>query len=409
MKTRFAFEFSCVFFSLLFALPNAMFGQDASDGSGRSLGSELDHYFAGIMQKQQFVALGACLIVGDSIRWDGYYGYSNLEAKRPLKRNDIFQLASLSKTVTATALMKLYEKGMFQLDDDINNYLPFKVRNPNFPEKPITYRMLLTHTSSLEDVLSNGLKVPKGVPYPRGVAGDSNMPLSELMKELFTPGGKYYSGEYFSTSEPGTKYSYSNFAFSLIGYLVETIAKKDFSEYCKDNIFQPLGMTSTAWRLRDLDTSRVVFGYGFPDNDSIPVYKRIQHFGEPGYPAGNLRTSMHDFATFVGAFMNKGRQNDYQLLKPETVELMTNPQGIKNISTRAFKITDIGLAWLIFDVEGEQLYSMNGFSGSIFTNTYFSPKNRTGIIYFYTGIRMRTMPAMIDITKKLCESTKMFD
>ena len=378
----------------------------ATQGPAQRDRTELDNFFRKTLETQRFVGLGACLIKGDEIVWDGYYGYSDLEQRTPLNREDIFPLASLSKTVTATALMQLYERGSFKLDDDINDFMPIKVRNPNFPDKPITFRMLLTHTGSLEDVTSTGLKTPKGVPYPHGVTGDSNIPLREFVEDLFTPGGKYYSAEYFSKSEPGTKYSYSNFAFSLIGYLVEKIAKEDFSEYCKEHIFRPLGMDNTGWHLRDLDTTRVIFGYGFPANDSSTSYRKVLPFGEPGYPSGNLRTTMHDFARFASAFINKGRYKEYQLLKPQTVELMLTPQGIKNIPSRAFRMIDIGLAWLINDVEGVPLYTMNGFSGSIFTNAYFSVETGTAFMYYFTGITMKNMFAMVDITKKLHQSVK---
>ncbi|RJP71818.1 MAG: class A beta-lactamase-related serine hydrolase [Ignavibacteriales bacterium] len=377
-----------------------------NDPQLKSLDEDLNSYFKEVIETQKYVALGACIIKNDEVIWKGSYGYSDLENKKLLKADDIIQIASLSKTVTAAALMTLYDKGLFKLDDDINDYIPIKVRNPNFPEKPITFRMLLTHTSSLEDVLSNGLKVPKGVERPHGVSGDPDISLNDFIKELFVPGGKYYSIEYFSTEEPGTKYSYSNFSFALIGYLVEHISKKDFSEYCKENIFIPLGMKDTGWMLRDVDTNRVIFGYGSLTNDNIIAYKKVKPFGVPDYPSGNLRTTLDDFAKFLSAFMNKGIYNNYQLLKPETVELMLAPQGIKNIPSRSFPILDIGLTWLLNDIEGTTLYNMNGFSGSGFTNAYFSPKEKIGILYFFTGLTMKNMMGMLDITLKLYHSVK---
>ncbi len=377
-----------------------------NDPQLKSLDEDLNSYFKGVIETQKFVALGACIIKNDEVIWKGSYGYSDLENKKLLIANDIIQIASLSKTVTAAALMQLFDKGLFNLDDDINNYIPIKVRNPNFPDKPITFRMLLTHTSSLEDVLSNGLKVPKGVERPHGVSGDPDISLNDFIKELFVPGGKYYSIEYFSTEEPGTKYSYSNFSFALIGYLIEHISKKDFSEYCKENIFIPLGMKDTGWMLRDVDTNRVIFGYGSLTNDNIIAYKKVKPFGVPDYPSGNLRTTLEDFAKFLSAFINKGSYYNYQLLKPETVELMLAPQGIKNIPSRSFPILDIGLTWLLNDIEGTTLYNMNGFSGSGFTNAYFSPKEKIGILYFFTGLTMNNMMGMLDITLKLYHSAK---
>ncbi|MGE5621083.1 MAG: serine hydrolase domain-containing protein [archaeon] len=402
MRPKIAIQTALKVLSAITLMTGSIFSQDNSN-SVQQIAGDLDSYFTSTLASQNYVGLGACLIKDGRVIWENSYGYRDRENKIQLRTDDIYQLASLSKTVTATALMQLYENGLFRLDDDVNNYIPIKVRNPNFPDKPITFRMLLTHTASFSDLLPAGNKISLGV------RGDSPIPFGEFVEELFTPGGRYYAKDYFSINEPGTKYEYSNIAFSLIGYLVEKLTKKDFSEYCKERIFRPLEMNNTGWHLRDLDTSRIVFGYGFPDNENSASYKKVRHFGVPGYPEGMLRTTMQDMANFLLAFINGGRFKSQQLLKPETVELMLNPQGIKNIPTRSFKITDIGLTWLIFEVEGEQLYSMNGFSGSIFTNAYFSPKDRTGIIYYFTGITMKNMPASIEMTRKLFNSLKMVD
>lgn len=367
---------------------------------------ELDDYFRSLIKTKSYVGLGVCLIKGDKILWDGYYGYSDLEKKTPLGSENIFPLMSLSKTLTTFALMTLYEKRLFNLDDDINNYIPVNVRNPNFPEIPITFRMLLTHTASFEDVLSTGLKIPKNVERPKSSLGDSKMTLEEYILGILSPDGKYYSTEYFSQNKPGTKYSYSNIAFALIGYLVEKIAREDFSKYCKEKIFDPLEMKSTSWHLRGLDTGKVIFGYSFSPEDSIPNYRKVEHFGEPGYPAGMIRTTLDDFAKFICVIMNNGRFQSNQLLKAETIELMLSPQKIKDIPSRSFKAIDISLCWLITEVENTELFSMNGFSGSSFANAYFSNKDRTAIIYYFTGINMKNMAAMPEITLKLYHALK---
>ena len=375
--------------------------------SNHDMSSELDKFFSNIINAQRYVGLGACLIKNDTVVWDGYYGYSNLEERTPLDRDNIFPLMSLSKTVTAFALIMLYEKHLFDLDDDVSKYIPTKVRNPNFPEAPITFRMLLSHTASFADVTPTGLTIPKNVSRPPSAIGDSDIPLEEYVREILTPGGKYYSTEYFSQNEPGTQYSYSNIGYSLIGYLVERIARQDFSQYCKQHIFDPLGMKNTAWHLRDLDIRRVVFGYSFSPNDSVPNYRKVEHFGEPGYPSGMLRTTMQDFGNFIRVIMNGGRYGDDQLVKPQTIDLMLRPQGIRNIPSRSFKIIDRSLGWLINEVEGSELYSMNGFGPSLFTNAYFSKQDRTAIMYYYTGINMKNMAGMEVITKRLYHALKL--
>lgn len=377
--------------------------------SNKNTLQDLDYFFRDILSTQKYVGLGACLVKKEKVVWEGYYGYSNLEEKTPLGRENIFPLMSLSKTVTTFALMQIHEKGLFALDDDINNYISIKVRNPNFPEIPITFRMLLTHTSSFEDVLSTGLKIPQNVPRPQSSLGDSEMTLEEYIRELLSPDGKFYSTDYFSQNKPGTKYSYSNIAFSLLGYLVEKIAKQDFSEYCKEQIFNPLEMKNTSWHLRGLDTIKVIFGYSFSPDDSIPNYRKVKHFGEPGYPAGMLRTTMDDYIKFINIILDYGHYQGRQLLKPETVRTMLTPQNIANIPSRAFKTTDISLCWLISEIENTELFNMNGFSGSFFANTYFSKKDKSVIIYYFSGINMKNMMAVTEITKKLHNALELLE
>lgn len=360
----------------------------------------LDEYFHNVISKYNYVALGACLIKDQKITWEGSYGFADLEENKALKTDDIFQLASLSKTVTATALMQLYERGLFQLDDDVNKYVPFSVRNPNFPDKPITIRMLLTHTNSFDDLLPMGNKISLGV------GGDSPIPFKEYTEGLFTPGSKYYSVDYFSkTIEPGTKYSYSNISFSLIGYLVEVLSGKEFDVYCNENIFFPLEMSNTNWHLRGLDTSKCVFGYGIRPGDTSKTYKKQRHFGTPGYPEGMLRTTMQDFSHFISAFINEGRYKDFQMLKPETVKEMLTPQ-IHDVPNRTYNSMDMGLTWNILNIEGDTLYSMNGFSGSIFAVAYFSRSNKVGMIYFFTGLNIKNMQGVPDITHTLYTAIK---
>ena len=91
------------------------------------------------------------LVKDDEITYFKSFGYADIENKEEINEDTIFQIASISKTITGTAAMQLYEKGKLDLDQDINTYLPFKIINPYHPGVPITARMLLTHTSSILD------------------------------------------------------------------------------------------------------------------------------------------------------------------------------------------------------------------------------------------------------------------
>jgi CubicO group peptidase (beta-lactamase class C family) len=97
------------------------------------------------------VGLSACKIRDGIIICQQSYGWANLEDKIPVTTNTLFKMCSVSKTITGAALMHLYDKGKFKLDDEINQYIPFTIKNPNNPTVPITIRMLLNHSSSLAD------------------------------------------------------------------------------------------------------------------------------------------------------------------------------------------------------------------------------------------------------------------
>ena len=133
--------------------------------------------------------------------------------------------------------MQLWEADLFELDDNINDYLDdFQVHIPYHYNDTITFRMLLTHTSSIDDnwtVLNN-------VTF---WGGDSPIPLDSFLINYFTPGGIYYNTALnFVSAAPGTVYHYSNVGVTLAAYLVETISNIPFEQYCQDSLFSPLGM-----------------------------------------------------------------------------------------------------------------------------------------------------------------------
>src|SRR5262249_18790043 len=159
-------------------------------------------------------------------------------------------LASISKVVTGVALMQAHERGAFDLDDAIDARLPFPVRNPSFPDVPITYRMLLTHTSSINDTDEVDDHVAKG--------HDSPIPLATFLPQYLAPGGAYYTkGSWDRHHAPGTRYAYSNVGASLAGELVERIGGESLEAICQKQIFGPLGMDETSWFLAGLDPSHL--------------------------------------------------------------------------------------------------------------------------------------------------------
>ena len=178
--------------------------------------TELDEFILERMEEHSVPGLSACIVKENKLVWSKGYGWADVENKIPMTADTIQNIGSISKTVTATAVMQLWEEGKFELDDDVNGYLSFKVRNPRFLDIPITFRQLLTQRSSIMD----------GPAYGKSYAcGDPAVSLEDWIKEYFVPDGKYYDGEKnFHVWKPGTEdvpsspRAYTNVGFGLLGY-----------------------------------------------------------------------------------------------------------------------------------------------------------------------------------------------
>ena len=249
--------------------------------------TSLDSFIVSKMEQYHFPGLSACIIKDDQIIWKGAYGYANILQNKLVTDSTLFHIASVSKPFTGTAIMQLWENGLFELDDDINKYLPFEVRNPDFPNDPITFRMLLTHTSSISDNMD--------VFRPLNVWDmDSPVALGSFLENYLVPGGDYYLAKNWYGQPPGVKWDYANVGAALIGYLVETVSEISFEQYCQDSIFVPLGMNETSWFLSNLDVNNIATPYKYSNGN----YYTSSHAGIPYYPAAQLRTSASQLARF---------------------------------------------------------------------------------------------------------------
>ena len=243
---------------------------------------------AGALGTLRVPGVAAGIVTGGELRCVSVAGDANIEAGRAVTPETVFAWASVSKTVTATAAMILYDEGRFALDDDIASYLPFAVRNPNCPESPITFRQLLTHSSSIVD---------NAVIYDDSYTiGDSQIALGDFVRGYVVPGGAYYDADAnFAVECPGEVNDYSNIAVGLLGHAVEQIAGMPFDEFCRQRIFAPLGMTETSFRLANLDAARVAMPY----ERMAGAFVAHGHVGFPTYPDGLLRTSVPQMARFL--------------------------------------------------------------------------------------------------------------
>jgi CubicO group peptidase (beta-lactamase class C family) len=257
----------------------------------------------------QRVAAGApgisvAVIKGGRVRWAKGYGQANIAEQRPATKDTLYLLASVSKTVVGVALMQLLAdpaRGL-SLESDINGSLPFSVRNPRFPDVPITFRMILTHTSSILD-RDESLTVSPG---------DVTTPLAPFVKT------QVESADGWLSTRPGTKYEYSNTAFTIAGLLVERISGLDFETYTQQRIFAPLGMTESSWFASKLDEHHLAMPYQLEETTFVPQ----GHYGWPTYPAGHLQTSALQLARFLAMIARGGELGGNRILPAATAKEM---------------------------------------------------------------------------------------
>jgi CubicO group peptidase (beta-lactamase class C family) len=377
MKTRFSIVFIQIFMFLFFT---AVYSQWERSTEVREIQSHdqlqkertalllnstsIDSFITATMSEYHIPGLSACILKEGELVWHNAYGYADIEKNIPVTDSTLFTLASISKTITGTALMQLYERGLFYLDDNVNNYLPsdLQVINPSYPNNPITFKMLLSHVSSINDNWDTL--------EPLVVAGDSPIPLYDFLKGYLVPGGAYYTNTSYGSYPPASTWNYSNTAFALLGYLVEAITDTAFAEYCQQHIFTPLGMNETSWFLANLDTSHVARGYVWTSSG----YKPSSHWGHPLYPAGLLRTSSLQLARFLNAFMQKGKLGNIKILDSLTVALMTT---IHYPTIASFQ----GLNWFQVNVGKRLVWGHGGTwdAGAATSMFYFEPE-KSGVI-----------------------------
>jgi CubicO group peptidase (beta-lactamase class C family) len=347
--------------------PDPQVADTPDGGSGLSSADldELDALVTARMQTAQLPGAAAAVVKGGRIVLSLAWGFADLDHQVHATPDTLFQLASVSKTVTSVALMQLYEQHRFSLDDDIDASLPYPVRNPHAPSVPITYRMLLSHTSSIEDGGQVDAHTVSGMDSPIG--------LDPFLKGYLTVGGAYYdAANWSSANRPGAKYSYSNAGMALAGDLVEILSGENLQDYCQQHIFLPLGMTESSWFLRGLDPSHIAVPYTVDGSGSFVAGA---YLGWPTYPDGELRTSANQLARFLLAFIQFGQLDGAQILSRPTVVEMRKQQPS----------SDEGLSWGYWYDGNRTLIGHEGAYIGMSTDMYFDTATGGGFVLLTNG------------------------
>jgi CubicO group peptidase (beta-lactamase class C family) len=274
------------------------------------------------------------------------FGLADIAARRPVTADTAFHIASVSKTVTVTAMMMQQHSGGFKLDDPIDRFLDFPVVHPAAPGTPITFRHLMTHTSGISD------KVYYRTPA-FSTAGDPTIGLRDFLTGYLTPTGQWYKADGCFGAAPGTAWDYSNVAVALLGYLSGRVGR-NLKSLTQDDLFAPLGMRHTSWTYAGLHPIEVATAYDV----SVGAPVALPPTGYPDWPAGLLRTSANDFSRFLALYTNGGAQNGHSFLKPGTLAAMLTPQPLPT-PLEDGTIAQ-GLIWQLRTLGGMRLASHSG-------------------------------------------------
>ncbi len=301
--------------------------------------------------------------------------YNDTTLRKPIPDDGIFWLASVSKSFVSTAIMQLMEKNSLELDDDINKYLKFKVRNPNFPETPITVRMLLCHRSSIND---------------KHYGWNLDMMQSEDGKEYV---------ESFNDYKPGAKFAYCNLNYSLLGAVIENVTKMRFDKYINENICKPLGMNAS-YDLTSIDSTQLVRSLRFDKkkkrfvkDKTVYNYEYIRNklqdyqlgFSTASFsPSGGMKMSIKDLTTWMLVHMNYGSWKGQRIVSKESELAMWAQQG---------EDSNQGFGFSHYDrvVKGEIFTGMTGGAHGINSVVFFNPERKFGFVIITNGYAPTTI------------------
>lgn len=368
----------------------------------------IDKKIIATMQEYNVVGLSAAVMRGDKIIWSKGYGWADLKTGRSATPETIFRSASISKMFTGTALMQLYEQKKFQLDDDISTYLGYQVRNPHFPNTPITFRQLMSHTSSIVDEGS----------YDKLIEERPELLNDIDIKEMLMPTGAFYEPTTFAEYEPGKGFNYSNFGTAISASLVEAIAHCTFADYCRKNIFNPLDMDASFqpvdinnWqKISVLYRSKDKNNVFYPTKDNYGAIKPVgvvrkaplgSALGDS--PAGGVRLSIMDLSKFMMAHMNGGTYNKRSILKKDIADLMHSFQWFGNGLDGLYK--QKGLNFHITDelVPGQRLIGHAAEAYGLIGDAYYDPDTKYGLAFLINGGNYTTSAPYYPIENKLAK------
>lgn len=288
--------------------------------------AEMDKQIAAFLTNNSIMGIALQITKGGQTVYRANQGFRDWDRKLPIDNSTAFRMASLSKSMSVSGLMLLVEQGKVKLSDNINSLLGFDVVNPDFPSKPVTLEMLLSHQSSLvdcvaydnfltdTDLAASGTDVPK-------------------LRDLLVSGGKYYNTCLFANKAPGSYFSYTNMNYVILGTIIERLTNTRFDVWMKQNLLSKIG--SLSYNPADLPVpNNLAALYAGLNGKWLAVKDNfngtIPQRNLTGYTAGTnaaiygpqafVRATTDELLKYINMLRNKGLHNSTQILKATSVD-----------------------------------------------------------------------------------------
>lgn len=363
-------HFVALLFAFIITLP--AWGQQTKE-------ERAEKEIAAIMEKTRAVGLSVAVVNNGKIIYNHSFGKKNTESGENISNDDLFRIASISKSFTTTSLMYLRDKGKIDMDMDVSKLVGFQVRNPKFPEIVITVKMLLSHTSSIND--SQGY----------------------FQLDVLNPAVNTNYSKCFNNYAPGTSYEYCNLGFNTLGAIVEKLSGERFDNFVKRIVLNPLGLNA-GFNVDSLDAKKYVTLYNFEPKDTTkgsPNIFRAQPgayvsrkneiasgyktgFSTPLFsPTGGMKISANGLARYMMMHMNYGKDpvSGKRIISKKSSKLMQSPV----IETSPGETYGMSLRQSSKLIPGEIMTGHTGSAYGLYSAMFFEPKKGFGIVMMTNG------------------------
>ncbi|MEJ2005112.1 MAG: serine hydrolase [Cyclobacteriaceae bacterium] len=400
----------------------------AEQGISSEAIDKMDSVLQSSVDSGKVSSVAAFVAKGGNVLYHKAFGWKDIENNVPATVDDYYILFSQTKAITTVAFMTLVEKGLVAIDDPVSKYFPeisdevvtavnedgtYETRKV---EAPMTFVHLMSHSSGLGAGLVRDIRQAENDNHePDTLSRGGDQALSGQHSFGGDPNAKFLEDEMLALAkyplgfDPGTEWSY-HVSTNMLGYMIERISGKSLQEYVKETILNPLGMHETDWYYEPEALSRFVKAYNYVDGKLEPASNMFSEgtvSEQQTYAEGaiGLNGPIEDYARFCQMVLNKGTFNGHQILKPETVELMTTINRLpeENSGGPGFQF---GLGFELYNEEKKPVPAVSNSAyawGGLYGTSYIIDPDNDLIVLYYKNMPRgeNTYPAFLSQAYKV--------